>query len=63
MLCTVIKGPTFEEAYHQISKAILTSDLIELRLDCFDSLNRDALKTLRSHFSIPMIFTLRSQTQ
>lgn len=63
MICVVIKGPTFEEARQQISKAIAYADLVELRLDCFHSLDLAALKILRSHFSIPMIFTLRSQSQ
>ncbi len=63
MICVVIKGPTFEEAHQQISKALAYADLVELRLDCFTLLDLAALKTLRSHFSIPMIFTLRSQMQ
>lgn len=63
MICVVIKGPTFEEAHQQISKAVAYADLVELRLDCFKSLDLAALKILRSHFSIPMIFTLRSQIQ
>lgn len=63
MICVVIKGPTFEEACRQVSKAVAYADLVELRLDCFESLNLAALKILRSYFSIPMIFTLRSQIQ
>jgi 3-dehydroquinate dehydratase/shikimate dehydrogenase len=63
MISVVIKGPTFEDAYMQISQACPYADLVELRLDCFESLNLDALKLLRSQFSIPMIFTLRSQMQ
>lgn len=63
MICVVIKGPTFDEAQQQIAKAIAYADLVELRLDCFNSLDLGALKTLRTHFSIPMIFTLRSKTQ
>lgn len=63
MICVVIKGPTFEEAHQQISKAVAYADLVELRLDCFQSLDLASLKILRSHFSIPMIFTLRSQIQ
>jgi len=63
MLCVVIKGPTFQEAYLQISEALLYADLIELRLDCFAQLDFAALKNLRTHFTIPMIFTLRSQMQ
>src|ERR1700738_3467366 len=63
MICVVIKGPTFEKAQEQISKAVAYADLVELRLDCFKSLDIAALKILRSHFSIPMIFTLSSQIQ
>lgn len=63
MICVVIKGPTFEEVRQQITKAVAYADLVELRLDCFKSLDLDSLKILRSHFSIPMIFTLRSQIQ
>lgn len=63
MICVVIKGPTVEEAHEQISKALVYSDLVELRLDCFTFLDLAALKNLRSHFPIPMIFTLRSQIQ
>lgn len=61
MICVVIKGPTFKEVHQQISKAIVYADLVELRLDHFDSLELSELKALRSDFSIPMIFTLRSQ--
>ncbi len=63
MICIVIKGPTFEEAYEQIRQAIAYSDLVELRLDYFNSLDLEALKILRNEFTIPMIFTLRSQAQ
>lgn len=63
MICAVIKGPAFEEARQQILKATAYADLVELRLDYFKSLDLTALKKLRSHFSIPMIFTLRSQIQ
>ena len=58
-----LKDPTFEEARQQISKAVVCADLVELRLDCFTLLDLVALKILRSQFSIPMIFTLRSQIQ
>ena len=61
MLCVVIKGPTFEEAHQQIAQAALHADVVELRLDGFTSRDLAAdLKKLRSHFPIPMIFTLRA---
>jgi 3-dehydroquinate dehydratase / shikimate dehydrogenase len=63
MICVVIKGPSLEDVYRQISAAFAYADLVELRLDCFALLDMTALKKLRSHFSIPMIFTLRSQQQ
>ncbi len=63
MLCVVIKGPTWEEANQQINKALDWSDAVELRLDCFYSLDLSALKQLQNHFNIPMIFTLRDRTQ
>lgn len=63
MICLVIKGPTFADAHQQIAKAVDYADLVELRLDNFNSLDSLALKQLRSDFTIPMIFTLRSQSQ
>ncbi len=63
MICVVIKGPSFEEADRQILKALPYADLVELRIDSFQSLDISALKQLRSRHAIPMIFTLRSQKQ
>jgi len=63
MICVAIKGPSFSEIRQQIEKAGPNADLIELRLDGFTNLNLDELKSLRSEYSIPMIFTLRSQSQ
>lgn len=63
MLCVVIKGPTIQEAHRQIAEALSFADLLELRLDCFTEIDLSALKNLRSYFSIPMIFTLRSPLQ
>jgi 3-dehydroquinate dehydratase / shikimate dehydrogenase len=63
MICVVINGPTYEDAFQQVSKALEFADLVELRIDNFASLDFAELKILRSHFSIPMIFTLRSIQQ
>lgn len=63
MICVVIKGPTYKEAHLQIGKALKYADLVELRLDLFTTLDIAALQKLRSDFTIPMIFTLRSQEQ
>lgn len=63
MICIVIKGPSYLDAFKQISQAIHNADLIELRLDCFESIDFDELRSLRSSFSIPMIFTIRCKQQ
>lgn len=64
MLCVVIKGPSFENAAQQINEAsAIHADLVELRLDCFDSLDPDSLKKLHQDYLIPKIFTLRSKSQ
>lgn len=63
MICIVIKGPTFAEAHQQILKAAAYADVVELRLDSFSVVDPAALRMLRSQFSIPMIFTLRSRMQ
>lgn len=59
MLCVVVKGPTYEEAYQQINEAQKYADLVELRLDFFESVNGEQLKLLRA-LMIPMIFTWKS---
>jgi 3-dehydroquinate dehydratase / shikimate dehydrogenase len=63
MICVVIKGPTFQEVYQQIVQAIACADLVELRLDYLTSLDLISLENIRSAFSIPMIFTLRSELE
>src|SRR5687767_12731346 len=61
MLCSVIEGPSFEEAKNQIEMAIGHADLFEFRLDLWNSLERVAeLKSLTKGF---VIFTLRSSLQ
>ncbi len=62
MLCVSIKGPTFEEAFQQITKAVVVADMVELRLDLLTSgvIDLKEIAKLRSAFSIPMIFTLRT---
>ncbi len=63
MLCVVIKGPSIEQAYKQIEQAQQFADLVEWRLDHFDSLNLTLLQSLKNCFSIQTIFTLRSTSQ
>ncbi len=63
MLCCAIKGPSCADVKAQIEKALVSCDLVELRLDCFESIDEKFLHDLRSNFNIPMIFTLRDRTQ
>lgn len=63
MICVAIKAPSLVEAHRQISQALPYADLIELRLDLMPNMNLEAINQLRGHFSIPMIFTLRSSQQ
>lgn len=62
MICAVILGPSMEQAHQQISHAMDQVDLVELRLDSFTQLDLAALRSLRSFFKIPMVFTLRTST-
>jgi 3-dehydroquinate dehydratase/shikimate dehydrogenase len=61
MLCVVIKGPTVEEAFQQIQEALEFADIVELRIDLFDSMA--GLERLKIDFSIPMIFKISSVDQ
>lgn len=63
MLCAVIKGPSLEMAFQQIEKASTLADLVELRLDFFEVLDLEKIRKLKSLFSIPMLFTLRSSLE
>lgn len=63
MICVVIKGPSFEEAKHQIQELSHEVDLLEFRLDYFEHLNEEFLENLRKVRSLPVIFTLRDPTQ
>lgn len=63
MICAVIKGPTYDEARRQIATVHGIVDLVEFRLDLFQTLDLNALRALRCEFSIPTIFTLRSRFQ
>lgn len=58
MICVVIRGPSIQEAHSQIEKALPSADLIELRLDLFNSSD---VKSLRERYTIPMIFTIKNQ--
>lgn len=57
MLCGVITGPSLNEIQNQIAEASLSADILEIRWDCFDSLEFEVTSKL------PMIFTLRPISQ
>lgn len=61
MICAVIKGPSLLQAYAQLQEAQIHADMIECRLDYFDTL--EGLEILLSQTSLPVILTLRSRTQ
>ncbi len=63
MICAVIKGPSFKEAFQQIEKIRQKADLIELRLDLFAEIDPEKIQQLRQSASLPAIFTLRSRSQ
>lgn len=63
MLCVVIKGPSYDEVRRQLAQVSPYTDIVELRLELFSSLDTDQLKKIRSEFPMPMIFTLRSSSQ
>lgn len=63
MLCAVIKGPSKAEIKHQLTQAKLEADLVELRFDHFDEIDPDFIQEMRTLCFLPMIFTLRSQSQ
>ncbi len=57
MLCGVVTGPSLKEVQQQIEEAVQYADSVELRWDCFDSLD------FKISCPIPMIFTLRPLSQ
>jgi len=57
MLCCVITGPSYVDVLTQINEASKDADILELRWDCFDSLD------FKIHSQLPMIFTLRPLSQ
>lgn len=60
-LVGVIKGPTIAAAKEQIASALPYADLVEIRLDLFESKALSHLKELPR--SKPMIFTFRKKSQ
>jgi 3-phosphoshikimate 1-carboxyvinyltransferase len=63
-LCVPIVGPFHSAIEAQMTAALEYADVFELRLDCWQIVEKDFLDHLRRAFaSIPMIFTLRKESQ
>ena len=63
MLIAVIPVKDYQTAVSQINLAQEKADGIELRLDYLPQLDLEALAILRQSVTVPVIFTLRSQSQ
>jgi 3-dehydroquinate dehydratase / shikimate dehydrogenase len=63
MIITVIQCHNYDIAAQQIRQIHDVTEGIELRIDYSTSLDWVAIATLRHEFKIPMIFTLRKQSQ
>lgn len=63
MIITVIQCHNYDIVTQQIRQIHTLTDGIELRIDYADTLDLDAITALRHEFKIPMIFTLRKQSQ
>lgn len=63
MLCVPIKGPSITEAKQQIEQARQFAEIVEWRLDYFDSLDISELRLLKDACPLQTIFTLRPVDQ
>lgn len=63
MICAVIKGPSLAAISRQLTAVLSSANLVELRLDLFEKIEKNDLKLLLDNYSLPLIFTLRSVQQ
>lgn len=63
MLIPVINAVNYAAAKNAIEQNLAKANGFELRLDYWQHLNFDEVAKLRESFSIPLIFTLRKQSQ
>lgn len=63
LMCAVIKGPNVEEISNQLKQAEECADLVEWRLDLFDTLELEQLAPLKRACRLPALFTLRAARQ
>lgn len=62
-LCIPLIGPSYEELDSQLAQAVKRADCIELRLDRMSYIDIEKIEALREKYPIPMIFTLRKESQ
>ncbi|MBA3721651.1 MAG: 3-phosphoshikimate 1-carboxyvinyltransferase [Parachlamydiaceae bacterium] len=63
-LCVPIIGPTYLEVGQQLNRAVLFTDLVELRLDKWESIDSEKIERLIQLYPlISMIFCLRKKSQ
>lgn len=62
-LCVVIAGPSLAQAEAQIAESLAYTNLVEWRLDLFETQDIASLRALKQKSSADTIFTLRPITQ
>jgi len=62
MICVVIQGPTLQRIYEELEEAKKHADLIELRLDLFETWDLEMLRQVCQQVLLPVIFTFRSKS-
>lgn len=59
-LAVTVTGPDFDTLSEQVPRAEQLADIIEFRVDLFDSIPVEQLKFLKDRCSLPVLVTLRS---
>ncbi|MBA3956976.1 MAG: type I 3-dehydroquinate dehydratase [Parachlamydiaceae bacterium] len=62
-LCIVISGPSSDDVRDQIHRAKLSADILEFRIDLFDFQTLEQISQLQAEANLPVIFTLRKESQ
>jgi len=63
VFCITIAASTLEDLEGKIKKALIYSDLLEIRVDFLESPNKEALKRLLDKYKARYIFTFRSKKE
>lgn len=62
-ICAIITGPTFTDAFIQLSEALPNADLVELRLDFFTERALPLIEHFLEECPLPVLITLRKSAQ